>query len=179
MQRRIETLEGKAKPGGPRGMPGVKPQSGQRPPREKQNRNPRPHGFARTRMTPTQRVDAGGVSAAAPGCRVIQRTREVIDAPGPGAVTEHVYIARMSSVPAPLLGATGGCGAGKAAPGGQPGQPDWRETPQGGGPAALAHHPVVPGHGARAALSRGPWWSHGKVAVSDGGHCGTQSGAVR
>ena len=32
LQRRIETLEGKAKPGDPRGMPGVKPQSGQRPP---------------------------------------------------------------------------------------------------------------------------------------------------
>ena len=32
LQRRIETLEGKAKPSGPRGMPGVKPPSGQRPP---------------------------------------------------------------------------------------------------------------------------------------------------
>ena len=31
LQRRIESLEGKAKPGGLRGMPGVKPKSGQRP----------------------------------------------------------------------------------------------------------------------------------------------------
>ncbi len=56
LQRRIEALEGKAKPGGPKGMPGIKPQTGQRPPREKQTRKPRPHGFARQRMTPTQRV---------------------------------------------------------------------------------------------------------------------------
>ena len=55
--RRIETLEGKAKPGGLRGMPGVKPKSGQRPSREKGPekgpRKPRPHGFSRQRMTPT------------------------------------------------------------------------------------------------------------------------------
>ena len=99
LQRRIETLEGKAKPGGPRGMPGVKPQSGQRPPREKQNRNPRPHGFARQRMTPTQRVEH--VLEECPGCGTglsggwTQRTREVIDLPlVPVQVTEHVYVAR-------------------------------------------------------------------------------------
>ncbi len=99
LQRRIETLEGKAKPGGPRGMPGVKPQSGQRPPREKQNRNPRPHGFARQRMTPAQRVEH--VLEQCPGCGTglsggwTQRTREVIDLPlVPVQVTEHVYVAR-------------------------------------------------------------------------------------
>ena len=99
LQRRIETLEGKAKPGGPRGMPGVKPQSGQRPPREKQNRNPRPHGFARQRMTPAQRVEH--VLEECPGCGTglsggwTQRTREVIDLPlVPVQVTEHVYVAR-------------------------------------------------------------------------------------
>ena len=99
LQRRIETLEGKAKPGGPRGTPGVKPQSGQRPPREKQNRNPRPHGFARQRMTPAQRVEH--VLEECPGCGTglsggwTQRTREVIDLPlVPVQVTEHVYVAR-------------------------------------------------------------------------------------
>ena len=98
LQRRIETLEGKAKPGGPRGMPGVKPQSGQRPPREKQNRNPRPHGFTRQRMTP-KRVEH--VLEECPGCGTglsggwTQRTREVIDLPlVPVQVTEHVYVAR-------------------------------------------------------------------------------------
>ena len=65
LQRRIETLEGKAKPGGPWGMPGVKPKSGQRSSREKGlekgPRKPRPHGFARQRMTPTHRVERPGV----------------------------------------------------------------------------------------------------------------------
>ena len=43
LQRRIEALEGKAKPGGPKGMPGIKPKSGrQQTPREKGPRKPRP-----------------------------------------------------------------------------------------------------------------------------------------
>ena len=103
LQRRIETLEGKAKPGDLRGMPGVKPQSGQRPPREKQNRNPRPHGFARQRMTPAHRVEH--VVDNCPGCGTqlsggwTQRTREVIDLPPvPAQVTEHVYITRVCPV---------------------------------------------------------------------------------
>ena len=103
LQRRIETLEGKAKPGGPRGMPGVKPQSGQRPPREKQTRKPRPHGFARQRMTPAHRVEH--VVDNCPGCGTqlsggwTQRTREVIDLPPvPAQVTEHVYITRVCPV---------------------------------------------------------------------------------
>ena len=58
LQRRIEALEGKAKPGGPKGMPGIKPKSGrQQTPREKGPRKPRPHGFARQRTTPTHRVE--------------------------------------------------------------------------------------------------------------------------
>ena len=136
-------------------MPGVNSM-----PREKQNRNPRPHGFARQRMTPAQRVEH--VLEECPGCGTglsggwTQRTREVIDLPlVPVQVTEHVYVARTC----PLCqrrcvpGATAGRGAGKAASGGQPGQPDC--CPQGGGPAALAHHPVVLGHGARAAPQPG------------------------
>ena len=70
LQRRIEILEGEAKPGGPKGMPGIKPKSGrqqtprekgprekgprekgprEKGPREKGPRKPRPHGFARLR----------------------------------------------------------------------------------------------------------------------------------
>ena len=86
LQRRIETLEGEAKAGGPKGMPGIKPKSGrqqtprEKGPREKGPRKPRPHGFARLRMTPTHRVEhalescpecgtglAGGMGAAHPG----------------------------------------------------------------------------------------------------------------
>ena len=35
LQRRIEALEGKAKPAGPKGMPGIKPKSGRRPTQNK------------------------------------------------------------------------------------------------------------------------------------------------
>ena len=62
------TLEGKAKPGGP--LPGLKPKADQKPgqteqPRRKP-RQPRRHGFARTRMTPTRRVEH--VLEECPGC---------------------------------------------------------------------------------------------------------------
>ena len=41
LQRRIETLEGEAKPGGPKGMPGIKPKSGrQQTPRKKGEERP-------------------------------------------------------------------------------------------------------------------------------------------
>ena len=107
LQRRIETLEGKAKPGGPWGMPGVKPKSGQRSSREKGlekgPRKPRPHGFARQRMTPTHRVEH--VLESCPECGTglaggwVQRTREVIDLPvAPAQVAEHVYIVRVCPI---------------------------------------------------------------------------------
>ena len=100
LQRRIEILGGKAKPAGLRGMPGIKPKLGQRPAREKGPRKPRPHGFARQRMTPTHRVEH--VLESCPECGAglaggwIQRTREVIDIPVvPVQVAEHVFIARI------------------------------------------------------------------------------------
>ena len=104
LQRRIEALEGKAKPGGPKGMPGIKPKSGrQQTPREKGPRKPRPHGFARQRTTPTHRVEH--VLDACLQCGTglsggwTQRTREVIDLPVvPVQVTEHVFIARTCPV---------------------------------------------------------------------------------
>ena len=103
LQRRIEILEGKAKPGGPRGMPGIKPPSGQRRPRKDSPWKPRPHGFARPRMTPTHRAEQ--LVSSCPECGASlaggwgQRTREVIDVPVvPVAVTEHVFIARTCPV---------------------------------------------------------------------------------
>ena len=103
LQRRIEILEGKVKPGGPRGMPGIKPSSGQRPPRKDRPRKPRPHGFARPRLTPTDRVEH--LVSSCPQCGTglaggwVQRTREVIDVPVvPVAVTEHVFIARTCPI---------------------------------------------------------------------------------
>ena len=103
LQRRIEVLEGKAKPGGPRGMPGIKPSAGQRPPRKDGPRKPRPHGFARQRMTPTHRVVHRVESCPECGTRPaggwVQRTREVIDVPVvPVQITEHVFIARTCPV---------------------------------------------------------------------------------
>ena len=40
LQRRIEDLEGKVKPGGPRGMPGLKPKGDSKPTRPKGPRKP-------------------------------------------------------------------------------------------------------------------------------------------
>ena len=104
LQRRIEALEGKAKPGGPKGMPGIKPKSGrQQTPREKGPRKPRPHGFARQRMTPTHRVAHAMENCPDCGTRLsggwTHRTREVIDIPAvPAQVTEHAFIARTCPV---------------------------------------------------------------------------------
>ena len=103
LQRRLELLEGKAKPGGSPRMPGIKPKSGQGPVRDKGPRKPRPHGFARRRMVPTHRVEH--VLESCPECGTglaggwVQRTREVIDLPlVPAQVTEHVFIARTCPV---------------------------------------------------------------------------------
>ena len=103
LQRRLQVLEGKAKPGGSPRMPGIKPKSGQGPARDKRPRKPRPHGFARQRMAPTHRVEH--VLESCPQCGTglaggwVQRTREVIDLPlVPAQVTEHVFIARTCPV---------------------------------------------------------------------------------
>ena len=61
-----------------------------------------------------------------------QRTREVIELPRvPAQVTEHVYIARTCArcQRRCVASATAGRGAGPAASGDQPGQPDCRPTP--------------------------------------------------
>ena len=100
LQQRIETLEGKAKPGGPRGMPGLKPKADRKPAQPRGPRRPRRHGFSRQRMTPTRRVEHALDSCPECGSGLAggwaQRTREVIDIPAVAAqATEHVFIARI------------------------------------------------------------------------------------
>ena len=99
LEKRIAQLEGRDKLGGTHRMPGLKPKAEQQPAQPKKQRKPRSHGFARTRMTPTQRVEH--VVEQCPDCGTqlsggwTQRTREVIDLPRvPVQVTEHAYIAR-------------------------------------------------------------------------------------
>ena len=57
LQRRVEELERKVKPGGPKGMPGLKPKSSTRPSQPRKPRKPRRHGFGRVRMAATHWVD--------------------------------------------------------------------------------------------------------------------------
>ena len=100
LQQRIETLEGKAQPGGPRGMPGLKPKADRKPAQPRGPGKPRRHGFSRQRMTPTRRVEHALDSCPECGTGLAggwaQRTREVIDLPAvPAQVTEHVFIARI------------------------------------------------------------------------------------
>ncbi len=105
LEKRIAQLEGSAKARGSGRMPGLKPEADREPAQPKAPRQPRRHGFARARMTPTQRVEHA--VANCPDCGVqlsggwTQRTREVIDLPRvpvpiqvPVQITEHVYIAR-------------------------------------------------------------------------------------
>ncbi len=99
LEKCIAQLEGQAKPKGSRRMPGLKPKADRKPAQSKEPRKPRPHGFARARMTPTHRVEH--VVEQCPDCGTqlsggwAQRTREVIDLPQvPAQVTEHVYLTR-------------------------------------------------------------------------------------
>jgi uncharacterized coiled-coil protein SlyX len=102
LQRRTAALEARLNTRGSPGMPGNKPSSRQRPPR-KEGRKGRDHGFARMRMTPTQRVEHA--VEVCPDCGThlaggwVQRTREVIEVPVvPVEITEHVFIARLCPV---------------------------------------------------------------------------------
>lgn len=99
LEKRIAQLEGQGKSKNSRRMPGLKPREEGKPAQPKQPRQARRHGFARTRMTPTHRVEH--VVEQCPGCGAqlsggwTQRTREVIDLPRvPAQVTEHAYLAR-------------------------------------------------------------------------------------
>ena len=85
LEQRIAQLEGSAKARGSGRMPGRQPKADRKPAQPKAPRQRRPHGFARARMTPTQRVEH--VVAECPDCGTqlsggwTQRTREVIDLP--------------------------------------------------------------------------------------------------
>ena len=116
LQRRIAEPGGPAQPGGPPRMPGLKPKANRKPSRPKPPRNPRRHGFARARMTPTHRVER--VMENCPDCGThrsggwAQRTREDIDLPAaPVQVTEHVYIGSDWPREPGALHAPGGNGA--------------------------------------------------------------------
>ena len=92
LKERIAQLEGRVKSGGSERMSGLKPKAAEKPAQPKKPRQPRHHGFARTRMTPTQRVEH--MVGQCPDCGTqlsggwTQRTREVIDLPqGPVEVT--------------------------------------------------------------------------------------------
>lgn len=102
LQRRVAGLEARLNNRGSPGMPGNKPAS-TRPAPRKAARKRRPHGFARVRMVPTQRVEHA--VAVCPDCGThlcggwVQRTREVIEIPVvPVQVTEHVIIARVCPI---------------------------------------------------------------------------------
>ena len=99
LEKRIAQLEGPAKSKGSGRMPGLKPKAAGKSAQAKKPRQRRPHGFARSRMTPTQRVEH--MVEQCPDCETqssggwTQRTREVIELPQvPVEVTEHAYIAR-------------------------------------------------------------------------------------
>ena len=100
LQRRIGVLESRPNRRGSSGMPGNQPHSSRQAPEKKEPRKPRRHGFARQRMTPTQRVEHA--VAVCPDCGThlnggwVQRTREVIELPvAPVEVTEHALVARI------------------------------------------------------------------------------------
>ena len=103
LQRRIGALETRLNRRGSAGMPGNKPPFGRQPPEKKGSRKPRPHGFARKRMVPTQRVEHAVEVCSDCGTHLnggwVQRTREVIELPVvPVQVTEHLFIARVCPV---------------------------------------------------------------------------------
>ena len=80
-------------------MPGLKPKADRKPAQSKEPPKPRPHGFARARMTPTHRVEHVVEQCSDCGTQLsggwAQRTREVIELPQvPAQVTEHVYLTR-------------------------------------------------------------------------------------
>ena len=160
LERRIAQLEDKAKPGGPSGMPGLKPRSSPKSPAPQQSRKPRPHGFSRRRMAPTHRVEHGVESC--PDCGTplsggwTHRTREVIDLPRvPAQVTEHVFIARVcprcrrNCLPQAELD---GAALGKQRLGVNLVS---LSHPAGGGEAAHPQHPMVSAHRPPVAPQRG------------------------
>ena len=99
LEKRVARLEGQAKSRGSGRMPGLRPKTDRKPDQPQKPRKRRTQGFARTRMTPTQRVEHA--LERCPDCATqlsggwIHHTREVIELPQvPVQVIEHAYIAR-------------------------------------------------------------------------------------
>ena len=98
LEKRIAQLEGQAKSKSSGRMLGLKSKADRKPAQPRKPRQRLSHGFARVRMSPTQRVEH--VVEQCPDCGVqlsggsTHHTREVIDLPqAPVAVTEYAYIA--------------------------------------------------------------------------------------
>jgi transposase len=98
LQKRVQELESQLHKGGPKGMPGLKPEPAS-PTQSKKPRKRRPHGFARSRATPTEQV----IHAVeyCPECGTLLKggsvkyRREVIELPvQPVKVVEHVFVER-------------------------------------------------------------------------------------
>jgi transposase len=99
LQQQVSALEARLNTRSSPGMPGNKPASTRSAPR-KAARKRRPHGFARVRMVPTQRVEHAVEVCPDCGSHLsggwVQRTREVVEIPVvPVQVTQHVIIARV------------------------------------------------------------------------------------
>ena len=99
LEKRVAQLEGQAKSRGSGRMPGLKPEADRKPARPRKPRKRRSQGYARTRMSPTRRVEHA--LEQCPGCDTqlsggwTHHTREVIELPQvPAQVIEHAYIAR-------------------------------------------------------------------------------------
>ncbi|TAK29467.1 MAG: IS66 family transposase [Chloroflexota bacterium] len=98
LQKRIAVLEQRLTTRGGPGMPGNKPTDLKTLPRKGKHKK-RPHGFSRSRMTPTEYVDHAVDTCPECGTHLcggwVQRTREVLEIPvQPVRVIEHQFIAR-------------------------------------------------------------------------------------
>ena len=161
LERRIAQLEDKAKPGGPSGMPGLKPRSSPKSPAPQQSRKPRPHGFSPSTDGPHPPGGARGGELPRlrdPVVRRLDPSHPGGHRPAPGPRASHrarLHRPGLSPLPAqlPPPGGAGRGSLGEAAPGGQPGQPD--RHPAGGGEAAHPQHPMVSAHRPPVAPQRG------------------------
>ena len=102
LQQRLAALEEQLRRSGGGGMPGTKPATTRHQERKAQ-RKPRPQGFARVRMKPTEQVVHAVEVCPDCGTRLqggwVQRTREVVEVPlAPVQVVEHVFLARRCPV---------------------------------------------------------------------------------
>lgn len=103
LEEQVEQLSGQVAEltarlkGGGKGFPGLKLEQAE--PGAKRPRRPRPHGFARRRTEPTERVVHGVASCPDCGTRLlggsVKRRREVLEIPlAPVRVVEHHYVER-------------------------------------------------------------------------------------